>query len=370
MAENFSNQATPKYLGYVYQVLIAIEQCFQAKPNEVIWIECRGDVYDGSNSTEVKHHFEPTNLTDNSIDFWKTLKNLVTEDVSEFNSLILHTTASIPKDSIFCDWNQLSKTQKYTKLKNNSPTETIKADYDKSITHFPRKDLLPILEKLSIKSSQLNVKEKWEELRNSRLLSQLNDEFKADALHSIYGYVNERAINNRYNWHIKINDFDRVRKHASAKWTEGKIPFEFIDKSEVDCGNQSFLFIDEMKKVNVRSKPIESAISDYLRAQINQIKLLELQPSIMPDILDAYDKSVLESQESLKQEYAEKIQEHDLETEKSLSTSRDLYHKSKNHQLINIPEVNNTQEYYHAGRMHHNVNEEYFVWRFCKKDLL
>ena len=26
MAENFSNQATPKYLGYVYQVLIAIEE--------------------------------------------------------------------------------------------------------------------------------------------------------------------------------------------------------------------------------------------------------------------------------------------------------------------------------------------------------
>lgn len=370
MAENFSNQATPKYLGYVYQVLIAIEQCFQAKPNEVIWIECRGDVYNGSDSTEVKHHFEPTNLTDNSVDFWKTLKNLVTEDVSEFNSLILHTTASIPNNSIFYEWNELSKNQKYERLKNNSPTETVKDDYDKSITNFPKKDLLPILEKLSIKSSQLNVKEKWEELKSSRLLSHLNDEFKDAALHSVYGYVNERAINNRYNWHIKINDFDSARKRASSKWTENKIPFEFIGKSEVDCGDQSFLFIDEMNKINLRSKPIESAISDYLRAQINQITLLKLQPSIMPEILDTYDKLVLESQESLKQEYAERIEEGDLETEKSLSTSRDLYHKSKNQQLINIPEVNNTQQYYQSGRMHHNVNEECFVWRFCKQDLM
>lgn len=36
MIEPHSNQATPKYLGYVYQVLIAIEQCFQVKSNETI----------------------------------------------------------------------------------------------------------------------------------------------------------------------------------------------------------------------------------------------------------------------------------------------------------------------------------------------
>ncbi len=62
MPKPFSNNATPKYLGYVYQVLIAIEQCFQAKKNETIWIECYGDVYDGSTSTEVKYHFEKTVL--------------------------------------------------------------------------------------------------------------------------------------------------------------------------------------------------------------------------------------------------------------------------------------------------------------------
>jgi len=336
----------------------------------MIWIECRGDVYDGSISTEVKHHFESTNLTDNSVDFWKTLKNLVTEDVSEFNSLILHTTANIPESSIFFGWNQFSKTKKYTTLKNHRPSDTVKGDYDKSITNYPRKDLLPILEKFSIKSSQLNVKDKWKELKKSRLLSHINEEFKEDAFHWVYGYVNKQAIDDRYNWNIKINDFDSARKHALSKWGADKIPFEFIDKSEVDGDNQSFLFIDEMNKINLKPKPIESAISDYLRAQKNQIKLLEDQPYTMPEILDTYDQSVLESQESLKQEYAEQVEEHELETEKSLSTSRELYHKSKSQPLINIPDVNNTLKYYQVGRMHHNVNEEYFVWRFCKKDLM
>ena len=101
MLDTFSNNATPKYLGYFYQVLIAIEQCFHASSNETIWLECCGDVYDGQTSTEVKHHFGDGNLTDNSDDFWKTLKNYVVEDVTPFNSLVLHTTAKIPKTSIF-----------------------------------------------------------------------------------------------------------------------------------------------------------------------------------------------------------------------------------------------------------------------------
>lgn len=214
MTENFGNQATPKYLGYVYQVLIAIEQCFQAKPNETVWIECRGDVYDGKTSTEVKHHFEQTNLTSNSPDFWTTLKNLVTEDISEFNSLILHTTANIPENSIFYGWNELSMTQKYKKLKNHFPTETIKADYDKSITNYPQKSLLPILNKLSIKSSQVNVKETWEKLKIAPIFTILDENHREDALDWVYGYINNNAINDRYNWHIKKNDFDNACKHA------------------------------------------------------------------------------------------------------------------------------------------------------------
>lgn len=56
MSKPFSNNATSKYLGYVYQVLIAIEQCYIADKNQTIWIESFGDIYDGETSTEIKHH--------------------------------------------------------------------------------------------------------------------------------------------------------------------------------------------------------------------------------------------------------------------------------------------------------------------------
>lgn len=370
MSANFSNQATPKYLGYVYQVLIAIEQCFQAKPNEIIWIECRGDVYDGNTGTEVKHHFGQTNLTSNSPDFWTTLKNLVTEDISEFNSLVLHTTANIPSDSIFYGWNELPKTQKYKKLQDHSPVPTIKEDYDKVITNFPKKDLLPILEKLSIKSSQLNIKDKWEDLKNASIFTMIGDNHRDDAFHWVYGYVNKLAINDRYNWHIKKNDFDNACRYALPKWIQGNIPFEIINKAEVDCSERGYIFVNELQEIKLRENTIERAIADYLRAQQNRIRLLKMAPATMPEVLDNYDQTVLEVLESLKDQYSYNTDASDIGTDQSFKAARDLYHNSIKQSLINIPEVDNTQKYYQDGRMHHNVNEGRFIWRFCKDDFL
>lgn len=370
MTKPHSNQATPKYLGYVYQVLIAIEQCFQAKKNETIWIECFGDVYNGHTCTEVKHHFKPTNLIGNSVDFWKTLKNLVSEDTRSFNSLILHTTANIPKNSIFYEWNMLTKTAKYKKLKNHSPNDTVKPFYDESITNYPRKDLLSILERFTIKSSQLNIKDKWKELRDTRIFTLIPEKYKDDAFYWVYGYVHKRAIDNRNNWHIKINDFDVAFEHGLSQYRQSKIPFEIIDKENVDCNTRNFNFIEKMEEITLKRKFIESAISEYLRAEQNKIKLLKYEPFTMSKVLDNYDSSILEGMGLLKYEYSENIVKEDLDTERALKNARNMYFEGLKLELINIPNVNNTPRYYQNGRIHHNVNEGHFMWNFCEDDLL
>ena len=76
MAEELfvSNDATLKLLGYKYQELMAIETAFNANINETIWLECKGDVADSETVTEYKHHIGNVNLSNKSIDFWKTLK--------------------------------------------------------------------------------------------------------------------------------------------------------------------------------------------------------------------------------------------------------------------------------------------------------
>jgi hypothetical protein len=101
--KNFSNDATSKILGFDYQKLVALKMCLDAKPNETIWIECKGDVADENSTTEVKHHLGKHNLTSNSVDVWKTLQNHIEQyNVAEnFSRLVLLTTSTIPEDSIF-----------------------------------------------------------------------------------------------------------------------------------------------------------------------------------------------------------------------------------------------------------------------------
>lgn len=365
-----SNQATPKYLGYVYQVLIAIEQCFVAKKNQTIWIECYGDVYNGSIGTEVKHHIGQSYLTDNSPDFWKTLKNLVTEDISGVEEFALHTTSDIKVDSIFYGWNELSKTKKYKLLKDHDPVDTVADFYTKTITNFPRKKLLPILDKLTIKSSQLSVKEKWEELKESRFLNYIPKEFKEDAFNWIYSYVNKKAIEDCRHWRIKINDFDTARQVSLNKFTQGQIPFPLINKGNVDSIEGNLIFVNVMEELNFRRSPIEKAVSEYLRAAKSRLALLSYEPTTLSETLDEYDETLLDRVESKKDYWAEKLEVDELGSKKSIEVSKELYNECINKQeLIKIPDVDSTRPYYQNGRIHHNVNECLFTWKFMKEDL-
>ena len=368
MSDSFSNNATPKYLGYVYQVLVAIEQCIAARKNQIIWLECFGDVYDGNTSTEVKHSIADKNLTANSVEFWQTLKNLTQEDSSSFKSLILHTTAKVPKDSIFYGWNELPKTKKYELLTKHTPADTIKSYYDVAIVKCSRKHILPILDRLIIKSSQANVKDKWEELKESSLFHLVAEHHKEDALDWVYGYVNKAAIEDAKRWHIKINDFASDCRVALSKFTENKIYFQSVDNCSIDGGRRDFLFVEEMRKISLKEMPIQRAVSDYLRAGINQIDLLKREPITMQQALTEYDNTILGDLCSLKDEYADKI-EH-IGSEQANEVSRELYFAGQKIPLLEIQGVSGTQQYYKRGRIHSNVNEKQFFWRFFEDDLL
>lgn len=49
-----------------------------------------------------------------------------------------------------------------------------------------------------------------------------------------------------------------------------------------------------MEEIKLKERPIERAVSDYLRAKKNQLKFLKDDPFTMTKVLDQYDSSVLE----------------------------------------------------------------------------
>src|SRR5690606_14512816 len=134
------------------------------KSGEYVYIECFGDVHYGSETIEVKHHEGDSNLTSNSKDVWKTIKNLVIEydKLKSNDRFILHTTQQVKSDSIFHNWNQLTKSIKYKRL-YDYPISATSKPYKNEIfdaKNISKQELLEILDKFIINSGEPKVNEK------------------------------------------------------------------------------------------------------------------------------------------------------------------------------------------------------------------
>ncbi|MDH3975426.1 MAG: hypothetical protein OEV42_14195 [Deltaproteobacteria bacterium] len=367
--DNFANQATKKILGIEYQKLIALEKCFEAKPNEFIWLECFGDVADSDTSAEIKHHLENENLTDVSVDFWKTLRNFVREKhlLNQFNHLILHTTAKVKSTSIFKNWNNSDKNTKLEKLKNITPTKTIKEMFVE-IFEIDQKELMPILDKFKIEYEQPNINEKVLQLKNHPAMITIPDQYKDRCIEGLIGYITKKAIDNPNRWHIEKNVFNRDFQHLTRPYIKDDLPFPVVEKNEVDVSERkAFTFVKEIRVINY-SRKIDRAISNYLRANLSRIKLLENTPAIDTN-LDSFDDNLKDELEDKKITYSEKVNSSAIGTDDAHKVSRELYDNCLNIPNLTIDDVQPIKQYYQRGRVHNIVEEEGFKWRFEEEDL-
>jgi hypothetical protein len=91
----------------IYQVLVALEKCFELESGQKVLIEREGDVsLLPGYQYEVKLQTAP--ITDCSVSFWKTLNNWMMPEFDEaaYQFLILLTTQEISDESLFAKWNQ------------------------------------------------------------------------------------------------------------------------------------------------------------------------------------------------------------------------------------------------------------------------
>ena len=367
----FNNDATSKILGFDYQKLIALERCLNAKPNEYIWIECKGDVADSKTSVEVKHHESKHNLSSNSVDVWKTIKNYVDNSnvIDDFNHLILHTTSTVPEDSIFYEWNKLSPMQKRKKLINQVPVEGTK-DFYKKVTECPVKVLGGILKKFLILSDQPRIEEKWEELKGHALLTLVPEVYRDDAVKMMHGYMTKAAIENKKLWHIRINDFRRDMRHVLNKFTTDHVPFHIVLGAEVDpaMSDHPFVFLQKMRDVKLRARDQEKATFEYLRAQMSQVEMLRKVPTLNLNF-ETYDVNVASQMQDEKADGSYKISDEDVGQDIADKESRDLFFRCINKSHEQIPGVADTQRYYRNGRIHHLIEHSDFEWKYNEGDL-
>src|SRR5690606_9204551 len=148
------------------------------------------------------------------------------------DKLILHTTSIIPDDSIFNNWNTLTKNKKYKLLKDHVISASSKPFKDIIFnTNIISKDnLLKLLDKFIIHSNNLKIAEKFEQLKDHPAFLTIRDEYKSQAIGLCNQYIIEKAIENSNKWVVNITDFRKDLQFSLSKFTKDYITFPFTEE--------------------------------------------------------------------------------------------------------------------------------------------
>ena len=363
--------------GFDYQKLFALECCLKARRGDIIYIECLGDVAVKSKtpssnvSYETKLHHDIFNMTDQSPDFWKTLKNYVKEysKITQFSKLILYTTASVEKNSIFDDWNSKSPEQKMQLIQTfqDNPNKTIQ-EFTAVIFGYneiyKRENLVNILKKLEIHTGQVSIKEKCDEIKQMQIFITIDDKLQDAFLEQLYGYISLKAIDNHNLWIISYDDFVKDIQQYIRSFQQTEIPFPELPAGIGYTGHEVYRFIDELRAIDLEEE-IESSVIDYLRSEKNSLKLIETGGPFVKVSIDNFERELEDKMKAQK-----KVDSFELSTINSIIRSKRLFYKCNSFEKIKIRGVQPIELYYQRGKMHKIVEERDFHWKFEQENIL
>lgn len=374
MNKTLDNDSTKKQLGFEYQKLVALEYCLNAKNGEYVYIECFGDVQYGSESIEVKHHEGDSNLTSNSVDAWKTLKNLVIEydKLKSNDRFILHTTQNVPSDSIFHNWNQLTKAVKYRKINDHSISATSKSFKDEifDTKNISKQDLLVILDKYFINSGEPKVDEKLNQLKEHSTFKLITDNLRSAAIGVLHQWIIEKAINDSNKWEVNITDFNSDLQFSLSKFSKDYIPFPSVTKPERDDANLSigYKFIEKLNAISMKKNDLHQAFQDYVRSEEVYKEILKINPTLK-DNITIYEEEINSVLQTEKSAVSYDLSRDSFKDNAHIKKSQEVYFKCIANPHYEISGFNGTQRFFRNGRIQ-NINETSdFEWLYKETDI-
>lgn len=375
MSETLSNDSTKKQLGFEYQKLIALEYCLNAKNGEHVFIECFGDVQYGSETVEIKHHEGESNLTSNSVDVWKTLKNLVVEydKLKSNDRFIFHTTEIIQDDSIFYNWNELSKTTKHKKLKDHVISATSQ-QYKEEVfdtKNISKADLLSILGRFIINSGKPKIDEKLNQIKEHPTFKIITENLRSSSIGVLHQWIIEKAIDNSDKWEINITDFNSDLRFSLGKFTKDYIPFPSIKEGERDDANltKGYKFIKNLNAISLKENDLHQAFQDYVRSEDAYEEILKINPTLQINLI-SYEDDINTGLRTEKSAASYNLSEASFKDNSHINKSREVYFKCITNPHNEIFGFNGTQKFFRNGRIQ-NLNETTdFEWLYKETDLL
>lgn len=380
---NESNHSALKQkIGDFYHYYVALFYMIENHDWNNCDIEKNGDIslINASNeiilSIEVKYHSEETELKDNAIELWKTIKNFY-NDVDKYNEnteLLLYTVSIINSNNSLSNWNNLTTDEKYNlllksaKKKENEIYTTIKPFYD-VITNDEKK-LKKILAKFKIESNkEYFTKFKEKIIKNTYFRIFDTIEKKEHSLYSLMESIFS-AFKNIETWNIKFEDFRKKLQITSNNAHEIIIRSDDdVDEIEIDENTyKDSLFVKKMKDIEKDDTTISFAIEDYAKT------IYEIERRV--DFLSPLDwnKKRKTYEQNLIRGYITTKSDFEPNEEIIIQQSQNFYKKVQNlNKIPFIPKVFNDQTtFFQNGYFHILADEDddkkvKIVWHLGEK---
>lgn len=281
-----SHNASGQMLGYLYQMRYALCLLMRSDDEDYqISMEKFDDVAfdlggDPRQLVQVKHHLKPMNITDTSVDLWRTLNvwiDAIAADrtLLDCTDFIIVTTASVSKGSV-ADLIQEGRPRKaYDALKAiaNNPRKTIDP-YCSKFAKAEHGDMLRLLSRTRIISSTCNAVEVEDEVRRLLLYtySPAHEEHLGMIVNAIEGWWLHECAEalSSDNPTIMTQRQIRFKVHEVAgQYRDDNLPIEFqeldgVDESELDHSDR--VFLEQLRLLKSGNSRLRIAIRDYYRA--------------------------------------------------------------------------------------------------------
>lgn len=375
------NDASPQQAGTIYQYLIALKDCFELSDGDTLQIELQGDVsiinnLNGVFQKEVKHHFDDKNLSDRDIDFWKTIANWYTEydRTKSFSHLILSTTASVSKSSCFYNWNKLSKNDKLDIVRNvgrikKEKEETFRHQYDRIFNEsYNEENLLDILEKFAIESSQTSLKGISNEF--SKYILTIPEENRDGYIGALLGRILKKITVPPHKWEFTKKEFDEICQTEAATHSmkgSAPLPRDYAKSSMPDfeaAALEQKWFVQAIKEIEY-DREIKTAMSDYWKATMTIARYFK-NNLMYCESLEEYTDELSNRLHFAKSN--REIEASGVDDKEKIKISQKMYNDVMQWEANDFGSIIRNQGYFQRGVIHDIVDEKAIKWKVGEKD--
>lgn len=298
-------------LGYLYQIRYALHRAIEDSDAYYIKLESLDDVEieTGSNTKlfQLKHHFHDSNLTDKSVDFWKSVGiwsgQILNEDIdTEEFKFYLVTTSAVQCGSIA---HHLLTNKRNTRKAMEMMDAAAKTSRNKavvtSISNYlklsPRQKI-QLCESIVILPKEDNTREIIGQIKQ-RLEYTVQIDFVDDLYEKLEGWWFNKVIELLFGecdkiWREEVRD--KILQ-LSYDYHPDSLPIDFGDTTLQEEEKSVFMdyqFVSQLKLIGVGTERISNAILDYYKAYNQRTKWIKDDLLIEYDISD-YEKRLVDS---------------------------------------------------------------------------